>query len=35
MQTATLLRQRVATFSTVVLAFQVIALILMAIGHYV
>ena len=35
MQTATILRQRVATFSTVVLAFQVIALILMAIGHYV
>jgi len=35
MRTATRLRQRVTTFGTVVLVFQVIALVLMAIGHYV
>ena len=35
MQAAKRLRQRVATFGAVVLVFQMLALVLMAIGHYV
>jgi hypothetical protein len=35
MQTATRLQQQVARFGAVVLAFQMMALVLMAIGHYV